>query len=184
MELTDDLRRIAEAAVRVADPGEELAGIVPTEPHPGERAYLCAYRRDDERSWLVLDADGHAVDERASVRAVVSIAALCELAEDVAAGGDLDELRSQLVALRVTENPEGIDEAEAAAFDLQAAIGGTPRVATPAHLDAVGVATVRLERALGGDTGSPFAAAMKQATATVDELTRDVEGRYKVRLRG
>jgi hypothetical protein len=183
VELTHDLRRIADAAVRHAQPGEELAGIVPTEP-AGSRAYLCAYERDGETSWLVLDAEGHAVDERGEVRAAVSIAALCELAEDVAGGGDLDDLRSRLVALRVTENPGGIDEAEAAALDLQRTIGGTPRLATPAHLDAVGAATLRLERALGSEAASPFAAAMKQATATVDEVTRDVEARYKVPLRG
>jgi hypothetical protein len=46
------------------------------------------------------------------------------------------------------------------------------------------MATIRLERALGSDSGSPFAAAMKQATATVEKLTRDVERAYKVQLRG
>jgi hypothetical protein len=183
VELTEELRRIAEAAVRFADPGEELAGIVPTEPD-GSRAYLCAYERGGATRWLVLESDGKAIDDRERVRAAVSIATLVELAEDVAAGGDLDELRSQLVALRVTENPAGIDEAEAAAHELQAMIGATPRLASPARLDAVGAATLRLERALGSDTASPFATAMKQAPATVDGLTRDVEAAYKVPLRG
>jgi hypothetical protein len=183
--LSEDLRRIAEAAARYAADGEELAGIVPTEPRPAERRYLCAYSRDGEQSsWLVLDDGGGPVADRTEMRAVVSIAALCELAEDIAGGGDLDELRSQLVALRVTENPAGIDEADAAAIELQQVIGGTPRVATPAHLDAVGAAALRLEAALGGDGSSPFAAAMKQAPATVDELTRDVEGAYKVPFDG
>jgi hypothetical protein len=185
MALSQDLRRVAEAAARFATDGEELAGIVPAEPRPGERRYLCAYSRGGEQSsWLVLDDAGEPVADRTELRAVVSIAALCELAEDVAGGGDLDELRSQLVALRVTENPAGIDEADEAALELQNVIGGAPRVATPAHLDAVGAATLRLERALGGDGGSPFAAAMKQAPATVDELTRDVEAAYKVPLDG
>jgi hypothetical protein len=179
--LDDDLRRIADAAVRFAAPGEELSGIVPTEPSPGARAYLCAYVAGEQTSWLVLDDEGRPVDRRADVRAAVSIAALCEVAEEVAAGGDLDELRSQLMALRMTENPPGIDEADAAVLALQETIGGTPRLATPAHLDAVGAATLRLEQALGNAaSGSAFAAAMKQATATVDELTRDVEGAYKV----
>jgi len=181
--LTEDLRRIAEAAVRLADAGEELAGIVPAEPSSGGRAYLCAYRGGNgQTSWLVLDDQGKAVESRVDVRQVVSIAALCELAEELAGGGDLDELRSQLVAVRVTENPEGIDEAEEAALALQAVIGGTPRLATPAHLDAVGAATLRLEQVLGG-SGSPFATTMKQATATVDKLTRDVEAGYKGALR-
>jgi hypothetical protein len=181
--LADDLRRIADAAVRYAAAGEEVTGIVPAEPVPGARAYLCAYRSDNGRSWLVLDAEGRPADRRVDVRQVVSIAALCEVAEEVAGGGDLDDLRSQLVAVRMTENPPGIDEAEEAVLALQAAIGSTPRIATPEHLDAVGAATLRLEEALGPAAGgSPFAAAMKQATATVDELTRDVEGDYKVPL--
>lgn len=48
MELADDLRRIAEAAVVLAEPPEELAGIVPAEPAAGERLYLVAYRREPE----------------------------------------------------------------------------------------------------------------------------------------
>jgi hypothetical protein len=182
MELTEDLRRIADAAVRYADAGEDLIGIVPAEPSPRARFYLCAYRgREGQEAWLLLDDEGRPVDRRAVVREVVSIAALVELAEETAGGGDLDELRSQLVALRMTENPPGIDEAENAALALQAEIGATPRVATPERLDAIGAATLNLEQALGG-SGSPFAVAMREATATVDELTRDVEGAYKLPL--
>jgi hypothetical protein len=116
------------------------------------------------------------------VREVVSIAALVEVAEETAGGGDLDELRSQLVALRLTENPPGIDEAEEAALALEATIGAAPRVATPERLDAIGAATVRLERVLGGGSGSPFSVAMDQARTTVEKLTRDVFGAYKVPL--
>ena len=180
--LTRDLRRIAEAAVRYAGPGEEVVGIVPAEPSSGARAYLCAYRSETgETSWLVLDEEGKPVENRVRIREVVSIAALVELAEETAGGGDLEEFRSQLVALRLTKNPAGIDEAEEAALALEEAIGAAPRVATPERLDAIGAATLRLERVLGGE-GSPFAVAMKQATATVEELTRDVEAVYKVPL--
>jgi hypothetical protein len=180
--LTEDLRRIADAAVRYAEDGEALTGIVPAEPSSGARAYLCAYRGEGgATAWLVLDEQGLPVDSRARVREVLSIAALCEVAEEVAGGGDLDELRSQLVALRMTENPHGIEEAEEAALALQTTIGGTPRLASPAHLDAVGSATLRLERILSAEAtgGSPFAAAMKQATSTVEELSKDVESNYK-----
>jgi hypothetical protein len=181
--LIEELRRIAEAAVRYAAAGEEVVGIVPAEPSRGARAYLCAYRGEDgEQSWLVLDGEGKPVTDRARVREVVSIAALVEVAEETAGGGDLDELRSQLVALRLTENPPGIDEAEEAALALEATIGGTPRVATPDRLDAIGAATVRLERVLGGGSGSPFTVAMDQARTTVEKLTRDVFGAYKVPL--
>ena len=64
--------------------GEELVGIVPTEPANGLRLYVCAYGREDEATWLVLDATGVPVEERALVRDAVSIAALCEVAEEAA----------------------------------------------------------------------------------------------------
>jgi len=58
VDLTADLRRTAEAAVRNAAPGEEVVGIVPAEPASGARAYLCAYASEDgAASWLVLDAE-------------------------------------------------------------------------------------------------------------------------------
>jgi len=180
--LTEELRRTAEAAVRYAEPAEEIVGIVAAEPTSGSRGYLCAYRDGDgQTSWLVLGEDGDAIADRGRVREIVSIAALVELAEETAGGGDLDEFRAQLVALRMTENPSGIDEAEEAALALQSTIGSAPRVATPERLDAIGAATIRLERSLG-EAGSPFAVAMKQATATVDELIGDVEAAYKVPL--
>ena len=64
--------------------GEELVGIVPAEPANGLRLYVCAYGREDEATWLVLDATGVPVEERALVRDAVSIAALCEVAEEAA----------------------------------------------------------------------------------------------------
>ena len=84
MELDHDLRRIAEAAGSFAADGEDVSGIVPTEPAHGLRLYVCAYRDGAETHWLVLDATGVAVEERALVHDAVSIAALCEVAEDAA----------------------------------------------------------------------------------------------------
>lgn len=84
MGLDDDLRRTAEAAVVYAADGEDLVGIVPAEPANGLRLYVCAYGREDEATWLVLDATGVPVEERALVRDAVSIAALCEVAEEAA----------------------------------------------------------------------------------------------------
>jgi hypothetical protein len=102
MALSDDLRRAAEAAVRYATPGEELTGIVPAEPERGVRVYLCAYAAGEERSWLVLDDAGAPVDSRALVRDTVSIAALCELAEETAGLVDGTDLR--------LATPERLDE--------------------------------------------------------------------------
>ncbi|HEV8687840.1 MAG TPA: hypothetical protein VGQ84_11245 [Gaiellaceae bacterium] len=178
MELGQELERIATLAAAHADAGEDVVGVLAAEAEPGERVYLCAFARGDRRSWLALDAAGGALVDRARLRAAVGILALCELAEENAGGGDLGELRAQLVALRVTENPPGIDEAEEAALALENVVGAPPRLATPAHLDAVGAATRRLERALG-DGGSPFANAMQYSLGAVEELTREVESAYK-----
>ena len=87
MELDEELRRIADAAVTHCAEGDELTGIVPAEPASGVRVYVCAYRAGDETSWLVLDCDGHAVENRSLVRDAVSIAGLYELAEDAAGAG-------------------------------------------------------------------------------------------------
>ena len=179
MALREELERIAGIAATFAEPDEELAGVLAAEPDRGRRLYLCAFRRDESRTWLVLDPSGNPVERRLEVREAASIAALCELAAESAGGGDLEELRRQLVALRLREDPPGIDEAEEAALALERALGQPPRLATPAYLDEVGAATTRLELALGEDGGSPFAAAMKQGLAVVDALAAEVEAEYK-----
>jgi hypothetical protein len=180
--LRDDLDRAAAAAAPFAGDGEELTGVVPAEPEPGERTYLCAFAAGAERTWLVLDDRGEALTSRDAVRRTVSITAMCELAEESAGGGELGELRERLVALRLTENPPGIEEAEDAALALEQAIGAPPRLAEPAYLDRVGDATRRLEEALGPSGGSPFAEAMKMGLGTVEELAHDVESNYKLSL--
>ena len=158
--------------------------VLVAEAHPGDRIYLCAFEEaDGGRTWLGYDADGEQVADRTRVRDAVSIVALCELAEETAAGGDLDELRAQLAALRITEAPPGIEEAEEAALALQRALGAPPTVATPARLDAIGAATRRLELALGSAVhGSPFANAMKGAGDVVEALFADIAGSYRIEL--
>ena len=182
MTLMDELARVAEAAAGFAEDGEELAGVLAAEPPVGGRIYLCAYRGGEETAWLALDDEVRPVTSRERLREAVTLVALCEIAEESAAGGELDELRSQLVALRLTENPPGIDEAEEAVLELELALGTPPRVATPQYLDEVGAATRRLEEALGGPGGSPFAEAMKASAGAVQALTADVEGNYKREL--
>jgi hypothetical protein len=180
--LREDLERVARAAAALAEPGEELTGVVAAEPAPGVRTYLCAYARGEERSWLVLDEAVEPVTDKAMVRRTASIIGLSELAEESAGGGELEELRDRLVTLRLTESPPGIEEAEAAALELERTIGVPPRVAEPAYLDRVGAATRRLEQALGDSAASPFAEAMKRGTASVEELERDVVANYRLPL--
>jgi hypothetical protein len=178
VELQVELEQIAAVAAALAGPEERLEGVIPTESEPGRRVYLCSYS-GPLRTWAAVDEQGTLVTERSRVRAAVSIAALCELAEESAGGGKLHELRQQLVALRITERPDGIEEAEAAALALERVIEKPPRLASPDYLDALGAAVRRLELSLGGSMSSPFAEAMKQATEAVSELELDVEAGYK-----
>lgn len=174
MELAAELERIAT--------GSGATAVLAAEPRPGERVYLCAFAEEDGgRSWLALDARGEPVAERRLLRDAVTILALCEVAEDAAAGGDLDDLLSRLAAVRMTEDPPGVEAAEEAARELQRVLGSPPVLATPARLDEIGAATRRLEQALGGAAqGSPFAAAMRSATEVVEALLTDVERSYRV----
>jgi hypothetical protein len=181
MTLEEEIVVARAAATRHVVAGEELVGLVPTETD-GQRIYLCAYEHDRGPSWLALDEQGRPVADRSLVRDAVSIAALCELAEESAGGGDIGGLRARLVELRLTEAPEGIEEAEVAAADLQDTIIAPPRVATLAYLDAIGTAAGRLEQALGELGVSPFAQAMKSGLAVADELAAQVERSYKAPL--
>jgi len=180
MALTDDLERIAQAAAPFAAPGERVAGILVAEPLDLGRIYLVAYETDGVgHGWLALDGEGRPVESRRTIREAVSIAALCEVAEETAGGGDLPELRARLAEIRETEAPEGIEEAEAAAAMLAETLEAEPRLASTDYLDRIGVAARRLEQALGDDAGSPFATAMQQALPAVEELAAEVERSYR-----
>jgi hypothetical protein len=178
--LSDDLERIAEAAAGFAAPGERVTGILVAEPLRYGRVFLCAYDSGEDRpAWLALDDAGAPVASLVAVREAAKLAALCEVAEETAAGGDLAQLRERLREIRETEAPLGIEEAERAAAELEETLQQSPRVATTDYLDRLGIATRRLEQALGDDAGSPFAAALQQALPAVDEVAAEVERRYK-----
>ena len=91
MSLSDQLDQVAAAAIAYADDGEELAAVIPAEPAEGLRVFLCAFTDGEERSWVALRPDGRVVLDRSLLRDAVSIAALCELAEDCADGLDVVE---------------------------------------------------------------------------------------------
>ncbi len=116
MALENDLRRIAETAARFASDGEEVAGIVPAEPASGIRVYVCAYADGEATSWLVFDATAVPVQDVQLVRDAVSIAALCELAEE-ATGAEPEEAR--------VASPALLDELGATGgAEVAAAVGG------------------------------------------------------------
>jgi hypothetical protein len=180
--LSEDVVRIAAAGSRFAAPGEQLVGVLPAQPFAGPRVYLCAFESADGRTWLALDEAAEPIADRGLVREASSIAALCEIAEETAGGGHLEQLRQRLTELRETEAPAGIEEAEEAASELARTLEPDPRLARTEYLDAIGAASRRLERALGEESGSPFAAAMQQATAAVEELVSAVEQHHKTPL--
>jgi hypothetical protein len=181
--IAEDFARIADASVCFAGPDERVTGVIATEPSEGRRIYLVSYETaDGGRTWLALDDGGRPVEDRRLVREAASLAALVEVAEESAGGGDLPELRARLAELRERDAPVGIDQAEEAAADLALTLEAGPRVARAAYLDAIGAASRRLEQALGDGSGSPFVAAMQQATPAVEELASDVEQNYKLSL--
>jgi hypothetical protein len=182
MALEDEIGVARAAAGAFAGDGEEVVGVVPAEPGVGRRVFLCAFQGGQGERWLALDLEGRAVVDRRLVRDAVSIAALCELAEESAGGGDLPELRARLAEIRETENPEGIEEAEEAAAVLAETLRGPPRLASPDYLDAIGAAADRLERALGDPGASPFAVALQAGLGVAEELAQRVERSYKSAL--
>jgi hypothetical protein len=167
MALADDLERIAAAA-----PGENVTGVLAAELLDGGRVYLVAY---ESGVWLALDDAARPVESRERVHAAASLAALCEVAEESAGGGHLSELRARLREL-------ALEDADAAAAELEAAIAPPPRLATNAYLDALGAASRRLEQALGDERGSPFAVALQQALPAVEELAGEVVARHLIPL--
>jgi hypothetical protein len=180
--LAEDLEGVAAAAASLAAGEEKLAAVIPTEAVGGARVYLCAFEAGEERAWVALDALGEPVSDRRTLRDAVSIAALCELAEESAAGGKPDELRAQLAELGRVEGHDLVAEADEALQALQDALEAPPRVASAAYLDRIGAATRVLEQALGEIGASPFAEAMKQGVIAVEGLTAEVEGAYKLPL--
>jgi hypothetical protein len=181
--LAEEVERVARLAAAHAKPDDRVSGVIPTEPRPGARAYVCSFEcADGYRAWLAVRDDGSPVADRHELRAAVSIAALCELAEEVAGGGDLDSLIERLEELRRTEAPEGIEGAIGAARDLRALLGEPPQLATPERLDAIGAATRRLEEELDPAGASAFSLAMRSGQAAVSELQREIEAGYLVPL--
>jgi hypothetical protein len=85
-----ELEQIAAAASAHG----EVTGVLAAEAVSGQRSYLIAYGEEEAREWLVLDAEGTAVDERVRVLEVASLVAMCEIAAELAGEGDEPRLAS------------------------------------------------------------------------------------------
>src|SRR5262249_42477264 len=97
VDVATDLERIAAAAQTLAN-GDVVVAVLAAQPADGIRRYLCAFEGPGAtRSWLALDDAAEPLTNRSAVHDAATILALCELAEECAFPGDLDELRSQLV---------------------------------------------------------------------------------------
>jgi hypothetical protein len=181
--IEDELARARSLAAGYVGDGDAVSGVLASEPSPGDRTYVCSVdAADGKRSWVAVRADGSAVRSRSELRAAVSVAAMCEIAVDAAAGGDVDQLIASLVDLREREAPEGIELAEARARELRDVLGEVPQLASPARLDAIGAAVRTLELELDPSAPSAFALAMRGAQGAVAELQREIEAGYLLEL--
>ena len=107
---------------------------------------------------------------------------MSELAADFAGGGDLEALRAHLAQVRIVEQPEGIEEAEAAALELERAIGAPPRVASPALPRRRRRGHAPHSSTRSASVSSPFSPAIRAATGAVEAFVADVERCYLVPL--
>jgi hypothetical protein len=105
VDVVSELEHVAAAAAGFAAAGETVSAVVAAEPSPDRRTYLCAFDGPAGRTWLALDPAGSPVTSRDRVRESISIAAVCEVAEEtsgdaaegarVASPDYLDELAAQ-----------------------------------------------------------------------------------------
>jgi len=110
MALSDELERAAVAAGAHG----AVTAVLAAEPVDGARRYVVALGEGEERRWLVLDATGKPVTRREDVRDAASIAAMCEVAADVAG-----ELGIPVGAAPRVASPGFLDEVGAASAGSQ-----------------------------------------------------------------
>jgi hypothetical protein len=77
-----------EEAARAAAVYGAVTGVLAAESAGGTRSFLVALGGDDARRWLLLDVAGGAVADRARVREVASLVAMCEVAAELAGAAD------------------------------------------------------------------------------------------------
>ena len=174
MALREDLERIAGAAAAHG----QVAGVLAAEPARGRRLYLVALGDEASGAGSCSTTAGRSSTRRDDVRDTASIVAMCELAEDLAGGGDLEQLRSQLARVRMVEQPPGIEEAEEAALALERVIGAPPRLATPAYPRRGRCGDDRARAGARRDVVAVLGGDPRRRRGAVDEFVREVERGY------
>jgi hypothetical protein len=122
--LAAELGDAAKAAAAFAGTGERVEAVLAVEPAGAGRVYVCAFAGGEERTWLVLGADGAPVTQRERVREAVSLAALCEIAGEaagdeaprVASPAYLDSVGSQEAVGPALEAVEALTQEVEAAY--------------------------------------------------------------------
>jgi hypothetical protein len=82
VDVGSELEHAAAAAAAYAASGESVSAVVAAEPGPERRTYLVAFDGPEGRTWLALDDAGAPVTSRDLLRETISIAAVCEVAEE------------------------------------------------------------------------------------------------------
>jgi hypothetical protein len=83
-----------DEVARLAAAHGVVTGVLAAESADGEASYLVAFGSDDAREWLLLDAAAQPVADRARVREVSSLVAMCELAAEAAGTADVARIAS------------------------------------------------------------------------------------------
>ncbi len=116
------LNRAHQAAAEFADDGEELVGVVPTEPSPGRARLPLRVPSGGERT-LACGRCGRRGGDRAPLGSARPFPSprCASWPRRTRAAATSRRLRLRLEEIRLADNPEGIDDAEEAAAALAAA---------------------------------------------------------------
>ncbi len=140
----------AAASAVEARTGLRPQAVVPVDQPKRGVMFVCALPRGDDRVWVVVDGAGVPVTERAAVRQIVELAAICEAAEESAAALSVDEALPALARAWELACELGEADAELAAHATYQAVEGLQplvqglRVADPTYLDRLAQAATLL----------------------------------------
>ena len=116
------------------------------------------------------------------MREVASIVVMCELAEELSGGGQLDELRTRLAQLRMTEQPAGIEDGRGGGARRWSARSAHRRASPRPRSSTTSAPRRSRSSRRSGELESPFASALRSSTGAMDGFLAEVETRYLLPL--